>query len=304
MTENEDNLIMKTFINKKIIIVSIFPSGNIILSLNDNSLIIYENNLKIIQTISNAHDEIVNYINIKDENNFVTCSYDLNIKTWIKNNIKNECKFYINQTIYYAHYYTINKLIYCHNGNIISCSKDCKVKIWEEKDNKLYQYKTIITHSYEIYSILLLEDKKILITFGFDGIKFHNLYNYECIYYNTNIKSKEYTILKRLDNDRIIICDDYFIKIFSLSKKEIIKEIENGFLINDICIIVNKGVFIVGGEYKDIKVYKIDNYEYIQIIKNIFKGNYIYGLFNIKNNLILIHNENSFGISKLNKILN
>ena len=304
MKENEYNLNIKIFNNDEIRIISIFPSGNIILGLNNNSILIYGNNLNIIQQISNEHDLAVNYINIKDENNFVTCSYDLNIKTWIKKNIENESKFFVNQTIYYAHYYTINKLLYCQNGNIISCSKDCKVKIWEERKNKLYQYKTIITHSYEVYSILLLEDKKILITFGFDGIKFHNLYNFERIYYNTNIKSKEYTILKRLDNDRIIICDDYFIKIFSLSKKEIIKEIENGFLINDICIIVNKGVFIVGGEYKDIKVYKIDNYEYIQIIKNIFKGNYIYGLFNIKNNLILIHNENSFGISKLNKILN
>ena len=304
MKENEYNLNMKIFNNDEIRIISIFPSGNIILGLNNNSILIYGNNLNIIQQISNEHDLAVNHINIKDENNFVTCSHDLNIKTWIKKNIENESKFFVNQTIYYAHYYTINKLLYCQNGNIISCSKDCKVKIWEERKNKLYQYKTIITHSYEVYSILLLEDKKILITFGFDGIKFHNLYNFERIYYNTNIKSKEYTILKRLDNNRIIIGDNYMIQIISISTKEMIKVIENEFLINDICIIENKGVFIVGGEYKDIKVYKCDNYEYIKIINNVFKGNFIYGLLDLKNNMILMYNEKSFGISNLNKLLN
>ena len=304
MKLNEDNIYMKIFNNSEITIISIFPSGNIILGLIDNSILIYEKTLNIIQTIPNAHDLSLNYINIKDENNFVTCSHDLNIKTWIKKNIENESKFFINQTIYYAHYYTINKLLYCQNGNIISCSKDCKVKIWEERNNKLYQYKTIITHSYEVYSILLLEDKKILISFGFDGIKFHNLYNLERINYNTNIKSKEYTILKRLDNDRIIICDGYMIQIISISTKEIIKEIENGFFIYDICIIENKGLFLVGGEYKDIKVYKCDNYEYIKIIKNVFNGNYIYGLFDLINNMILMNNQNSFVISNLNKLLN
>ena len=88
MKENEYNLNMKIFNNDEIRIISIFPSGNIILGLNNNSILIYGNNLNIIQQISNEHDLAVNYINIKDENNFVTCSYDLNIKTWIKKNRK------------------------------------------------------------------------------------------------------------------------------------------------------------------------------------------------------------------------
>ncbi len=38
------------------------------------------NNLEI----PNAHNNFINYVYVKDENNFVTCSWDNNIKTWIK----------------------------------------------------------------------------------------------------------------------------------------------------------------------------------------------------------------------------
>ncbi len=63
------------------------------------------------------------------------------------------------------------------NGNLISCSGDKTVKIWEENNNG---YKNIITlyHSDRVFSILLLEDKNILITTGNEGTKFWNTTNY------------------------------------------------------------------------------------------------------------------------------
>ena len=70
--------------------VSVFPSGNIISVSDDKSIKIWDNNFNLLQNIQNAHKERINYIDIKDENNFITCSYD--IKLWIKN--KN--KFIIN----------------------------------------------------------------------------------------------------------------------------------------------------------------------------------------------------------------
>ena len=57
-------------------------------------------------------------------------------------------------------------------------------------------------------------------------------------------------------------------KIISISKKEIIKEINNTFLCWGICLIEDKGIFLVGGKSKDIKIYRNDNYECIQIIQN------------------------------------
>ena len=64
--------------------VSIFPSGNII-SVSGESIKIYNSNLQtMIQEINKAHKHIINYVEIKDENNFMTCSKDNSIKLWIK----------------------------------------------------------------------------------------------------------------------------------------------------------------------------------------------------------------------------
>ena len=63
---------------------------------------------------------------------------------------------------------------------LISCSQDETIKIWE-KNNKNYQSITILTHFKKILSILLLENKNIIISEGFDGIKFWNLNNFDLI---------------------------------------------------------------------------------------------------------------------------
>ena len=89
--------------------VSTFPSGNIISTSADKSIIIYDILFNILQNIPNAHDSYITYVEIKDENNFITCSADKSIKSWIKNN--NEFK--INKIIKNAHDKEINKVIYC-----------------------------------------------------------------------------------------------------------------------------------------------------------------------------------------------
>ena len=63
--------------NAPITSVSIFPSGNIISTSADKSIIIYDIFFNILQNIQNAHDDCITYVEIKDENNFITCSYDL-----------------------------------------------------------------------------------------------------------------------------------------------------------------------------------------------------------------------------------
>ena len=67
------------------------------------------------------------------------------------------------------------KVIYYSNKNLISCSKDNKIKIWKENNNNNYDNIKILTHSKKVCSILLLEDKNILISSGNDGTKFWNL---------------------------------------------------------------------------------------------------------------------------------
>ena len=208
--------------------VSTFPSGNIISTSADKSIIIYDIHFNILQNIPNAHDSYITYVEIKDENNFITCSADKSIKSWIKNN--NEFK--INKIIKNAHDNRINKVIYCSNNNLISCSWDKIIKIWKENNN--YENIKILKHSDWINSLLLLEDKNILISSGVDGTK---LWNYNEINNINLIKEFKETwcgwnqALCRLNDDIIIVSGKgtYSLKLISISKKEIIKTIDNPF---------------------------------------------------------------------------
>ena len=274
---------------KSISSLSNFPLGNIISVSFDKSIKIYDNNLNIIQNISNAHDNFIIYVSIKDENNFVTSSK--NIKTWNKNKTKNE--FSLNQIINNAHNDWINKIIYYLNENLISCSHDKTIKIWEKDNNNKYQCISILTHSNWVYSILLIEDKNLLISSGLDRTKFWNLNNYEniinfqAICYNNNA-------LKRIDDEKIIIGGKYdgIIKIISIREKKIIKEIKNKFRCYGICIIQEKGILLIGGRSEEIKIYKIENYECIKIIKDAH-NDIILGIKRLKNNLIASYGEDN-----------
>ena len=262
--------------------LSSFPSGNIISVSADKSIIIYDIHLNILQNIQNAHNKAIAYVEVKDDNNFITCSYDGSIKLWIKK----ENQFQINKIINNAHNDRIIKVIYCSNGNLISCSDDYKIKIWKENNNNNYDNIQIFTHSKEVYSILLLEDKNILISSGNDGTKFWDLNeinNIKCIKYFEDTFCGWHGSLCRLDEDRIIVQDKETnsLKVISILNLKIIKEINNPFQCAGITLIENKGIFIVGGKSKDIRIYRNDNYECIQTIQNAHDDN-ILGFIELK----------------------
>ena len=174
---------MKYFINSIkahndiISTISIFPSGNIISVSFDQSIKIFDIHLNVIQVIEKAHDDIILYVDVKNDNNFITCSTDKNIKIWIKE----ENEFKLNSIIKNAHNDLIYKVIYS-NDHLISCSADKTIKIWENVNNN-YQNITILTHSNCVYSILLIEDKNILISSGMDGTKFWSFNNFNCLFH-------------------------------------------------------------------------------------------------------------------------
>ena len=251
--------------------ISIFPSGNIVSVSGDKSIIIYDMNIKILQKIQNAHDKAISYVEVKDENNFISCSDDNNIKLWIKK----ENIFMINKIIKNAHEEPIKKVIYRLNEDLISCSYDNTIKIWKNNNNNVYECMVTLIHFEHINSILFLEDKKLLISSGVDGTKFWDLSkdNYNeiyCIIHFENTLCGWHNALCRIDDDNIIIGgkNDGIMKIISISKKEIIKEINNSFKCWGIYVIEDKGIFLVGGKSKDIKIYRRDNYECVQIIKD------------------------------------
>ena len=133
--------------------------------------------------IQNVHDNHITYVEVKDENNFITCSNDKSIKLWIKK----ENEYLNNQIINNAHDNGITKVIFYSNRNLISSSFK-KIKIWKENYNNDYENIGTLTHINWVESILYLEDKSILISSGKDGTKFWNLNKYETNFKNINCK--------------------------------------------------------------------------------------------------------------------
>ena len=148
-------------------------------------------------------------------------------------------------------------------------------------------------NNYYVSSILLLEDKNILISSG-NGTKFWNLNNEnEPLKSFDNINTIWNKGLERIDGDKIIVCNDYNLIIISISKLEIIKEITINYLCLSIKSIKNKGLLLVG-EYENgnMYVYRSDNYELIQNIENANRSR-IRGFIEINNHLIA---SSSYGL--------
>ena len=179
------------------------------------------------------------------------------------------------------------------NKKLISCSSDHTIKIWIINNNQKYECISILKHNDAIFSILLLEDKNILISSGWDGTIIWNYNNLRILKY---IKDTECYFssesVKRINNDKII-CGGSFngiMKIISISNNEIIKIINNGVRCNIIYVVNEKEIFLTGGYFNIIKVYKCDNYE---CIKTINMNNNINGIIQLKNDDIAILSYNS-----------
>ena len=266
--------------------MSIFPSGNILIA-NSKSFIIYDNYFNNIIQTQLAHDNLIIYADIYDENNFVTCSYDKTIKTWIKK----DNEYSINKIINNAHTQHIYKVMYTSKGNLISCGDDGKIKIWELINGEYKNIKTFDNYNH-VKSILILEDKNILISSGY-GTKIWDLNNENTPLKSFGIATTWNTGLQRIDEDKIIVCNnEKSIIILSISKLEIIKEITINYECHSIKLIKNKGLLLVGAyipeginDYTKIYVYRSDNYELIQTIQNQHIW-HIYGFLEINSHLI------------------
>ena len=257
-----------------------FPSGNMISILNSNSLLISDNNFNDLQIIQTEHLFDINNIDILDDNNFISCSDD-SIIIWIKNNNQ----FEINEIIKAQN--EIKQVIYKSVRNFISLSKNNSYIIeWEYNDyeNKYINKKTI---SYEKYHLIyLLEDKNILISIGDEVYIFWDMSSYERIKSFNLTTTPNYGIfIERISEDSIIIGTLKEVNIISISVLEIMKKINNIKLTNNYKSIENKGLFITTNN-TDLIVYRTDNFDIIQIIKDAHNNNKIEGLIYLNNGSI------------------
>ncbi len=266
--------------------VKIFPSGNIISISDDESINIYDKKTyKIIQKIVKAHLMDIIYVDIKNEQNFVTCSYDKTIKTWIKKTDK----FELNYTIEKAHSRDIYCVLYFNNDNLVSCSEDHSIKIWEYVNSK-YQLLTNIVELDDINSMLLLKDKNILISSGNNGTTFYKIYeNGLNISFISNLNEAFvgcWNGLCRINDNTIIAGGEKYLYFISINEKSITKKIKIDFRCNGVYYNENKKILLVGGWGQDILIYKGDTFELIERFKNAH-SNYIIGFCKMENNCVL-----------------
>jgi WD40 repeat protein len=264
--------------------IAIFPSGNIASVSNDSTIIIYDNNFIEIQTIINAHLNSIIYISIKDDNNFVTCSIDNRIIVWIRNNIN---KFESFQILKNIHSKWINQVIYSDNKNekIISCSRDQTVKIFEKKYNSNFQCIISLKHTQNIFCVLDVNKKNIIISSGYDGTYFWDKIEYKLMK-KINVSCYTNYSLSKIDDDKIIISGNIgLINIIRISDMKLIQTFNNNTWCYCLLYLKEKDLFICGG-IKELKVYLFDNLNNIKIIQNAHDDR-INGLVKYKNNYII-----------------
>ncbi len=271
-------------------LISLFPSGNLLTVIFQKTIKIYNINYEILQIIENKEE--ISIIEIKDENNFISCSNIQSINIYKKNKTIFELCFKINK----AHDEPIIKIIYTTKFDLISCSWDNRIKIWEYQNNK-YECITNISSLNYIISILLLEDKNILISSGERFVKFFNYNNLEILFNIENIFCSGKDALKRFNKDIIMVGTNLGnLKLISLAKKQIIKEIKIDFFCWFINIFEEKDIFLIGGNSNKIMIFDCDNFNLIKtIIDDDFKD--IINFIQLKNNYII--SNNIFGKYKI-----
>ena len=282
------NLIKINFIEaEEVYFILSFPSGNILI-LMQNLIKIYNLEFKELQTIEEAHNDTILSGCIKDENNFTTCSIDLSIKIWFKENNN----FILYSHIENAHLNAINDIKFFQNGNLVSCSEDGIIKIWFNKnDNKEFQCKLSIKESYSLFNLFILENNKILICMGQFGTKFYSVEDFQMIKLLEDIKTDLHgNQIQKFDDDKIIFAGNNVISLFSLSKNEIVNQINLDFNCFSIYAIEDKGIIFIVGDDKLIRVYRNDNFQCIQKIEGSEFGN-MYGISQLKNGLIISFSE-------------
>ena len=259
-------------------IIKIFPSKKII-SINGKSIVFFDENFKIIQHIKKAHDNEMLCISIKDDNNFITSSYDDLIKIWTKKNYNDN--FIISHIIENSHQSWIYGLIYYQNDKIISCSHDCTIKFWYIKNN-FHQCISIINNLNSVDHLFLIEEKNILISSGGDGLKKFDLIELKCIIENEDAYSIGKSEIIKFNDEKIILKGDldYRIKVVNINNLEIDKILEIGFKCYSVCILEKNNLILISGKSKDLKIYDY-NFECIKVIENFC--NQSYGLCKINN---------------------
>ena len=261
--------------------IASFPCGNILISQKQSKISIYDENFNQIQIIENASEDWIYRVAAIDDNNFATVSYNGQLRTFTKK--KGAELFELNQIIHVYKQWMDNLFVTKRKDIITNNWGGGEIKIYSLGFNN--KYKLSVTLKVAGERILCADDYKLLIISRSYETCFYNLYTYKLLKKLRGVGTNDKYSLFRIDNDRIVACNNGEIKVICLKKKEVIATIE-GLTPNIGCNIDGKGIFLCARE-RVIWVFRSDLLVCVQKIKP-YKDT-IYGIFCHKSGIIMCY---------------
>ena len=266
--------------------INIFPNGNFISYSGNNkkgsSIFLYKKeNKKRIYNIKSSHKKAISYLEIIDNNNFITSSFDKTIIIWNINGIIPK----IIQNLE-GHSGKVFKVIFI-NSKLISCGENGEIFIWENKEEKYYLFKKIDNLNSTIYNILQINLNEFISCDNLGNLICWNYNNYSQKFKMNIVKSKWNNGIVKIDENKILIGGVDKIQIVNLKQKIIEKEI---FIHKRIIFSLNllfDNYFITGDNLGNIELREIDTLKDVKT-KFLNYNEIIYSIRNLNDNFFIV----------------
>ena len=182
----------------------------------------------------NAHSNNINSFLELTDNRFITCSNDYSIKVWkfSENNLTEVKKLT-------SHSNNVYKLVLLDNNRFASASHDSTIRIWSTEEP--YTLIQTLNSQSNVFNLLFLKDREILISSYSGGLEFWNIKSYKkentmsgyYCYYNHNS-------FIELPNQKIAVSNyssPYSIFIIDTIAYSILRQIKlEGYITNYSCL--------------------------------------------------------------------
>ena len=238
--------------------IKIFPNGNFIAysggKKTGGKLYVFESKKKKnVYKITGEHKHAISYLEIIDNNNFITCSFDKKIILWNINGIKPIVK----ETLE-GHSGKIFKVIYIC-PKIYSCGENGEIFIWEKKDQKYIGYKKLkeVEGKGIIYNVLQLNQNQFISNDSIGNLICWNLQKLEQEFKMKVAKSKWNNAISKINDTKILCGGQDYIQLINLKEQKI----EKSIIVNSIIFsigLLNDEYFICGDNKGKLTVREIN----------------------------------------------
>ena len=284
--------IIKKFTNYKnpIYGINVFPNGNFISYSGNNikgsSLFIYKKDTKKrIYNILSSHKKAISYLEIIDNNTFITSSFDKTIIIWDLKGIIPTIKQNLE-----GHSGKIFKVISI-NSKLISGGENGEILIWENKENKYSLSKKIDNLQSSIYNILQIDLNNFITCDDLGNLISWSNNNYTQKFKMKVVKSRWNNAIIKIDESKILIGGINKIQMVNLKEKKIEKEI---FIHNRIIFSLNllfDNYFLSGDNFGNMELREIDTLKDVKT-KFLEYQEIIYSIRNLDDNFFIVSTKN------------